>query len=399
MDELTVGDKFKILLESIRSLTSYGGGDPILLYEFTSKVDIIMPNIRSFSPADQGLFIQYILDKITGDAKKTLSRKGLLNTWPEIKAELNRVHGERRSEQELTDTIRFARLKTDIEEFYTRLSNLLCRLNNKYLYQGNLTNEISGGNNTMVLNAFTYSLPPFVKALVIALQPRNIDEAFGIIQKNRYQNFGANGCEYRPNGNSNHNNNQNNFSRKYNNRNNTNQNYNNYNNKQNNFSQNYNNRNNANQNHNNYGNNQNNANQNNGNNSNRNYNFDDQNPNQNYSGHFNQNSNGQNNYNDNRRNLSQKPNGQNFGQNNYNRNGFNRGPNGQNYNNNGSGTNRTGTHLTRSVPMDISLNDTNNENPQNSGNWDLNNCSTSPNWVNNQNLPNFHDQASNNYPI
>lgn len=67
-----MAEKFRLILDSIKSLIPYSGGEPILLYEFTTKVDTIMPNLRPFSEDDQALFLKYIVDRITGDAKRTL---------------------------------------------------------------------------------------------------------------------------------------------------------------------------------------------------------------------------------------------------------------------------------------------------------------------------------------
>lgn len=114
---------------------------------------------------------------------------GNATTWTDLKTLLIRHHGENTSIDVLVDKIRTCRCDSTIANFYLKLNNLLCRLNNAYLLDGRGTNAEIESNRRIVLQAFKSGLPEPVRSVIISRNPTSLTDAYEILRSNGYLNY------------------------------------------------------------------------------------------------------------------------------------------------------------------------------------------------------------------
>ncbi|XP_055915330.1 GATA zinc finger domain-containing protein 14-like [Eupeodes corollae] len=193
MEELSPPEKFKIALDLISKLPEFDGNNKCLI-EFLDRVDSISFMVNSFEDAARAVLTGYIKDKVTGKARGQLQKHGRLTTWSEIRDVLKNDFGERLSVEKLIDSIRTARVVTNIEDYFNKINNLLSRINNAYLLNNN-GNDISHmieSNNRIALEAFKNNLPEPTKTIILSRNPNSLRNAFKIILEVNHQRMGPN---------------------------------------------------------------------------------------------------------------------------------------------------------------------------------------------------------------
>ena len=93
------------------------------------------PILTTFDSNSLTILSGFVKDKIVGRARVELQKHGRVNDWNLIKLILTRAFGEKVSVNHLLDQIRSARIKTNIEDYYNHINNLLSRINNSLLLQ------------------------------------------------------------------------------------------------------------------------------------------------------------------------------------------------------------------------------------------------------------------------
>lgn len=192
MENLSIPEKFKIILDFIARLPEFSGEDNNLI-EFLERVDAIAPTVLTFNETNRAVLTGYIRDKIVGKARRTLQRQGRLDNWSEIKETLKSNFGERLAKNVLLDKIRTARVTTTIEDFYNNLNNYLSRINNTQLLNNEHDQEIFDSNNRIALECFKDNLPEPTRTIILSRNPTKLNEAFKIILEINHQHYGPNG--------------------------------------------------------------------------------------------------------------------------------------------------------------------------------------------------------------
>ncbi|XP_055854701.1 uncharacterized protein DDB_G0292186-like [Episyrphus balteatus] len=186
-------DRFKIILDLITKIPEFDGNSKYLL-DFLDRVDAISVTIDSFEESAKVILMGYVKDKIVGRAKSEIQKHGRLNTWSEMKNVLKNNFGERLSIDKLIDSIRTARVQTTIEDYYNKINNFLCRINNTYLLGNNQDgiNEMIESNNRIAFQAFKNNLPEPTKSIILSRNPSSLTAAFKIIVEINHQRYGPN---------------------------------------------------------------------------------------------------------------------------------------------------------------------------------------------------------------
>lgn len=188
MAELTALETFKLVTSSISCISPFNG-DVNSLINFIHRIESLIPIFDPLENDYKIVILGLIKDKVIGNARRSLLTNRNANTWNELRTILITNHGENSSTDSLIDKIRTCRCDGTIDNFYQNLNNLLCRLNNAFLLQGeNNANEIVS-NQRIALNSFKYGLPEPVKSIIISRNPQTLKAAHEIIQENGYLNY------------------------------------------------------------------------------------------------------------------------------------------------------------------------------------------------------------------
>jgi hypothetical protein len=188
MDDLELPGKFKIITSTINCIAPFSG-DTTSLQNFLNRIDSLIPIIETLDAGSKRIILGLVKDKIIGDARKCLLTGNDPGTWPELKAILVRNHGEKVPSETLIDLIRTTKCDTTVGNFFTKINNLLCRLNNSYLLNGQNTEDQIQSNQRIAFHAFRQGLPEPVKSLVLCRNVTTIQQAIEVIQESGYFNF------------------------------------------------------------------------------------------------------------------------------------------------------------------------------------------------------------------
>jgi len=199
MDQLDLAEKFKILTTTINCLVPFSG-DTTSLHNFINRIDSLIPIMQTLDVDSKLILLGLVKDKIIGDARKLLLTGNDPGTWPELKTILIRNHGEKTPCETLIDLIRTTKCDSTVGNFFTKINNLLCRLNNSYFLNGQNTEEQIQSNQRIALHAFKQGLPEPVKSIVLCRNVTTIQKAMEVIQESGYLNFSqSRSQQYNPN--------------------------------------------------------------------------------------------------------------------------------------------------------------------------------------------------------
>lgn len=206
MEDLSAADKFKVVLDLISKIPEFDGNSSSLLY-FFDRIDSLVPILTSLDSNSTTILSGFINDKIVGKARIEIQKHGRLNDWCQIKEVLKTNFAEKKSINTLIDQIRTARIRTNVEEYYNYLNNLISKINVSLMLENNNDASLIESNKRIAFDSFKHNLPEPTKSIVLSRNPSSLNEAYKIIVELGHQNFGPNSTQsfYRRN-------NQNHFS-------------------------------------------------------------------------------------------------------------------------------------------------------------------------------------------
>lgn len=188
MDNMRNADRFNIIIKFVTRITTFNGNREDLL-NFIDRVEQLTPSIEGFDVDFKEIILGYILDRVVGDARKTVLMHGRIQTWTELKTVLIRNHGEIKTPNELMDKLVLTRCNGTVEQFFNKIKDTLQRLNNAYLLQDNTPENQIETNKRIALSVLKDNLPEPVRGIIIGRNPGTMHEAYNIIATNGYLNF------------------------------------------------------------------------------------------------------------------------------------------------------------------------------------------------------------------
>lgn len=125
------------------------------------------------------LHLNSIKNKTTGKARQIIDIHSHLTTWDEIKELLVNQFSSFKVIHKLLGELRDLRYQTPSLDFYNRIQEKLCTLNNKCRQEGNFV--YTPRNIITALETFKNKLPESMSTILYARDPHSLDQALNIL--------------------------------------------------------------------------------------------------------------------------------------------------------------------------------------------------------------------------
>lgn len=181
--------KFTLVLECIKNINLLDGSYN-QLPDFIKQVENILPTIQEFEASHKNILMDYLKGRIVGKCREALHRQGNPANWEQIKEILKNNFGEKENSNALMDKLKMCRMNDTIEKYYSQITELLSRIQNRNLLFGDNLYSTTALNR-IALQIFRENLPEPTRTMIFARDPSNIEEAYKVIREAGHLHYSA----------------------------------------------------------------------------------------------------------------------------------------------------------------------------------------------------------------
>lgn len=198
------------LMKDAQRIHEYRGDSTYSLSSFIREVDTVLPLFNSNQQAKAYIFERIIINKIQGAALDVIRSIGVNATWEEMKAALTNAFGVKETYHQLLQEA-FSLRNISVSEYFTKLLNILAKLNEKYEYDSEKPYEFSPKViESVILRTFLNNIDISLASIIINKEIKGLREAYNLLEnlglirenknynKNNMHSFNKNSNPNRP---------------------------------------------------------------------------------------------------------------------------------------------------------------------------------------------------------
>lgn len=171
------------VLKDAQRINEFRGDDTFALTSFLREVETIFDLVETVPDAKAYIFKRVILNKVQGEALHVLRTLGLNPTWEELKATLISNFGVKETYHQLYQEA-FAQKNNGIVSYFKSLSNILCKINEKYEYDTEKPLEFSPAYaEKIILKTFINNIDVNLASVIINRNITKLRDAFNILER------------------------------------------------------------------------------------------------------------------------------------------------------------------------------------------------------------------------
>lgn len=171
------------LLKDAQRIREFRGDDTYALTSFIREVETIFAISQSNPEAREYVYQRVVLNKIQGEALHVLRTLGLQPSWEETREALISNFGVKESYHQLYQEA-FAAKNVGITNYYKRLREILCKINEKYEYDNEKPIEFNNVNaEKIILKTFMNNIDVNFASVLINRNVTKLREAYNLLER------------------------------------------------------------------------------------------------------------------------------------------------------------------------------------------------------------------------